>query len=229
MGKEDDFWYAVSVTRVLLAPRQTLETFGATTIRYHLISELMDDAGKVRVREGRVRSERPQIITPSQFAEQLLEGFGDKARHYAEWLMRHNEMARILRYGLHFKKDEVSQEIVTDTLDAVGERVKADVEGRRDPLTAVLIGADEMWEVSLLRFVVDYIEHSAPANLQDFNQRAREDAGFQSAMKLQEVEADFQRAAQNPAYIGALGDKLQRLGVFDRYEDRFYALVRRHR
>lgn len=228
MGKPEDIWYAVNTTRVILAPRQTLETFGATTIRYHLISELMDEANKVRVREGKVVSERPQIITPRQMASQLLDGFGDQAREYAEWLQSHNEMVRILRYGLQFRKDEISQEIVSDSIDAVSERVTDTVSGGQDPLTTVLIGADEMWEVSLLKFLVDYIEHSAPGNIQDISQRAREEAYYRNAQARQEIEDDFRRAAVDPSHVKPLGAKLRRNGIFEQYEDRFYALVRRH-
>jgi hypothetical protein len=229
MGKQEDIWYAVNVTKVLLAPRQTLETFGATTVRYHLISELMDDVGKVRVREGKVVSQRPQIITPAHFAAQLLDGFGEKARSYAEWLMAHNEIARIVRYGLHFRKDEVSQETVTDTIEAVAERVTAQVQGGQDRLTAVILGADEMWEVSLLKFIVDYIEHSVPGTINDLNQRRREDGNYRKVQVRDDIENDFASAARNPALIQALGDKLQRLGLFEQYEDRFYALVHRGR
>ncbi len=228
MGKPEDIWYAVNTTRVILAPRQTLETFGATTIRYHIISELMDEANKVRVREGKVVSERPQIITPRQIASQLLEGFGDQAREYAEWLQSHNEIVRILRYGLQFRKDEISQEVVSDSIDAVSERVTDTVGAGQDPLTTVLVGADEMWEVSLLKFLVDYIEHSAPGNIQDINQRAREEAYYRNAQARQEIEDDFRRAAVDPSYVKPLGAKLRRNGIFEQYEDRFYALVRRH-
>jgi hypothetical protein len=227
MAKQEDIWYAVNVTRIVLAPRQTLETFGATTIRYHLVSELMDEVGKVRVREGKVISERPQILTPAHFAAQLLEGFGEKARKYAEWLKAHNEMARILRYGLRFRKDEVSQEILSDNLEAVVSRVEASVKAGSDRLTAVILGADELWEVSLLKFVVEYIEQSVSSNVQDINQRVREESGARAAQARQELEDDFARAARNPALIQGLGEKLQRLGLFERYEDRFFALVNR--
>jgi hypothetical protein len=45
-----DFWYAVNNTEVVLAPRRHLETFGNTLINYHMVSELMDNVGQVRVR-----------------------------------------------------------------------------------------------------------------------------------------------------------------------------------
>ena len=74
MGKEEDIWYAVNVTRVVVPPQRSLETFGTTTIQYQLLSELMDEVNKVRIRQGTVYAERPQIITPNHFASLLLDG-----------------------------------------------------------------------------------------------------------------------------------------------------------
>ena len=75
--REFDFWYAVNNTEIVLRPQRILETFGATVVDYHLISQLMDNASRVRVREGRLNAYRPEIITPSSFMENALEGFTD--------------------------------------------------------------------------------------------------------------------------------------------------------
>ena len=50
MGQIEDIAYAVQITEVARAPKEILETFGATRIRFHLVSELMDAVGQVRVR-----------------------------------------------------------------------------------------------------------------------------------------------------------------------------------
>ena len=47
-----DRWYAARKVRILLSPSHRLETFGNTLVNYHLISELDDHPGKIRVREG---------------------------------------------------------------------------------------------------------------------------------------------------------------------------------
>ncbi len=221
MSRKDDIWYAVKITRVVMPPRQTLETFGATTIRYHLISELMDEVDKVRVRAGKVFSERPQIITPDHFARQLLEGFGEKARDYAEWLSDHGEMVNILKYGLQFRKKHTSAEILSEPLNHVADKIKAAVSSEDDPLSAVIIGADELWEVSLLKFLRDYIEKSAPVNIQQLRQRDHE-----ADLEIpREIEMEFRAAALDKKRIPGLGKKLQKYGLFEKYEDRFYALV----
>ena len=46
-----DFLYAAEATRVLHAPTRALETFGTTSVNYHLLAELEDHPGKIRIRE----------------------------------------------------------------------------------------------------------------------------------------------------------------------------------
>ena len=221
MPDEHDIWYAVNLTEVVLPPKQTLETFGATTLRYHLISELMDEVGKVRVRTGKVYSERPQIITPQFLADQLLEGFGEKAREYTEWLIEHNQAMTILKYGLQFRKEHMDSEIISEPIEQVSKKVSATVKQDDDPLSAVIIGADELWEVSLLKFLRDYIEKSAPVNIQQIQSHDRE-----SQMEIKrEIEMDFQMAAHDKSRINALGKKLEKYGLFEQYQDRFFRLV----
>src|SRR3712207_8160712 len=68
MWTEDDIQYAAENTEVILAPAQKIATFGSTSFRFYLISELMDQVNHVRVRDGRIHAERPQIMTPDNLA-----------------------------------------------------------------------------------------------------------------------------------------------------------------
>jgi len=221
MPKEHDFWYAVNLTEVVLQPRQALETFGASVVTYHLISEFPDAVNRIRIRTGKVHSERPQIITPGHFAQQILDGFGDKAREYADWLQKNNEIVQILRYGIQFRKEHVNVEEAHAPLAEVVEQVKATVDKDNNPMSAVIVGADDLWEVSLLKFLRDFIEHSAPVNIRDIRQHRHE-----ASLELRrEIEMDFRLAQHDRSRIQALGDKLQNLGLFEQYEDRFYSLL----
>src|SRR5438270_13934603 len=107
--KEDDFQYAIENTRVILAPDQKIATFGRTSFRFYLISELMDRANEVRVRDGQIHADRPQILSPHTFARLLLEGFGDQAQRYVEQLREHADKMAVLRYGFQFRKSDVTE------------------------------------------------------------------------------------------------------------------------
>jgi hypothetical protein len=222
-----DFWYAINNTRIVLLPTQRLETFGTTVLNYHMISELMDTVNKVRVREGRIQAHRPQIIAPSSMAARLLDGFGEEAERYIEWLKEHAEEFRMLQYGFVVSKQEGSEQVITDNVDAVIERVEKGVRQKDDPLAAVVVGVDSPWEVCLLRMLVEVSGRSFPGNVREMERRRlfATENGIPVVLR-QELDADFQAASRQPSLIPALGRKLQQHGVFAEYEDRFFTLVK---
>ena len=169
--KEDDFQYAIEHTQVIVAPEQKIATFGNTSFHFYLISELMDRVDQIRVRNGKIHAERPQILAPDHFSRLLLEGFGDKAQRYAEQLRERLHNMAVLRYGFQFRKTDVREETLRDSIDAVISRTKRRVEDSNEPLSAVIHGVDDAWEVCLLKFTIDLIERSAGGNLGDFRKR----------------------------------------------------------
>ena len=120
MSSNPDFdrWYAAKSARFLVEPTHRLETFGNTLVNYHLVSELPDHPGKVRVREGRLEAHQPLVIAP-HVADVEMDGFGDEAKAYLEFLKENEKNLRILRYGYHLKSDKFSEQIVTDRLSVV--------------------------------------------------------------------------------------------------------------
>ena len=171
MWTEDDFQYAAENTQVILAPEQQISTFGSTSFRFYLISELMDQVNEVRVRDGRIHAERPRIVTPEHYARLLLEGFGDKAQRYVDQLRDRMRDAAVLRYGFQFRKSDVTENRVSDSLEVVIARTKQKVDAAEEPLSAIIQGVDDAWEVCLLKFTIDLIERSAGGNVGDFRRR----------------------------------------------------------
>lgn len=167
-----DRWYAARKTRILLRPTHQLETFGNTLVNYHLISELDDYPGKVRIREGRLEAHQPLVIAPS-FSEVTTEGFSDEAKSYVEWLKANEENLRILQYGYCLKTDNFSEQIVTDSLAAVTERVKAAVVESRDGFAAVLQAVDDPWDVALIELWRREVERSAGKNIRELGEKGR--------------------------------------------------------
>ena len=169
--KEDDFQYAIENTQVIVAPERQIATFGSTSFNFYLISELMDRVDQVRIRNGKIHAERPQILTPEHFSHLLLEGFGDKAQRYVDKLREQLQNMAVLRYGFQFRKTDVTEETIRDSVDAVINRTKRRVENANEPLSAVIQGVDEAWEVCLLKFTIDMIERSSGGNIGDFRKR----------------------------------------------------------
>lgn len=171
MFKPDDFQYAIENTRVLLAPDRRIETFGAVQFHFHLISELMDTAGEVRIRDGQIQADRPEIVTPDHCAHLLLEGFGEPARRFADWLQTRRELAPLLKYGFQFRKSGVVEEVVHSPVEQVIERVRAHVTAAGEPSSAIIQGVDDAWEVCLLKFTMELVQQSAGGNIDDFRKR----------------------------------------------------------
>jgi len=169
--RQDDFDYAIENTQVILAPERQIATFGSTSFNFYLISELMDRVDQVRVRNGKIHAERPQILTPEHYCRLLLEGFGEKAQRYVDQLREHARNVAVLRYGFQFRKTDVTEQTLRDSIDAVINRTKRQVESENEPLSAVIQGVDDAWEVCLLKFTIDLIERSSGENLGDFRKR----------------------------------------------------------
>jgi hypothetical protein len=167
----DDFDYAIENTHVIVAPEQQIATFGSTSFDFYLISELMDRVDQVRIRNGKIHAERPQILTPEHYCRLLLEGFGEKAEQYVDRLRERASNIAVLRYGFQFRKTDLSEQTLRDSIDAVINRTKRKVEDTNAPLSAIIHGVDEAWEVCLLKFTIDMVERSSGGNLGDFRKR----------------------------------------------------------
>lgn len=171
MLTDDTIQYAIENTQVIVAPQRRIATFGDTSFRFYLVTELMDTVNQVRVRDGRLHAERPQIITPGHIQRMLLEGFGERAEEFAGWMREHAPQLAVLKYGFQFRKTDVSDELVHSSMEEVLGRLRAQIEASDDPLSAVIQGVDEGWEICLLKFASDMIQESSGGNLGDFRKR----------------------------------------------------------
>ena len=171
MLNEDSFQYALENTQVILAPQRRIETFGSTSFRFFLVTELMDSPDQVRVRDGRLHAERPQIITPGNYHRMNLEGFGERAEEFMNWLEENAQHLAVMKYGFQFRKTDVTENLVHSSVDQVIGRLKETVDRLEDPLSAIIQGVDEGWEVCLLKFATDMIQDSAGGNIEDYRRR----------------------------------------------------------
>lgn len=214
-----DFWYAVNNSHVIVPPKRQLESFGTTTIRYHLVTEMMDAANQTRIREGRVHAYKPQILLPSSFMDSNLEGFSEEqAARYMAWLQRFEKNLTILKYGFKIRKEEIQTELVYRPIDEVLDTLKADVLQRDQPMESVIRGVEEPWEVCLIKLMVEMVERSITGNASDLQ---RDPNGYHA-----EIEKAFSEAARDRSKIDSLAALLKARNLFEHYEDRFFSLIR---
>jgi hypothetical protein len=222
--------YAARHTEIIRYPRQHLATFGVTNIYYYLLteptySEISDDTNETVIREGRVIAERPKIVTPYYLTN--LEGFSYDARQYFQkLLMMHGPNAPGLFYT--YKNEPKGLNIVSDKLPAVIEKLNDEIDKKDDPLATIIKGQDDLWDVSLLKFIYEITSRSVHNNIMQMGSMGMLGAsqgGIPVGVR-QTIEEMFQQAWRGEIRAYELEQELNRWGVFDEYQDRFFSLVK---
>ena len=171
MPSQDDIQYAMETTRVLHEPDHRIQTFGETRFEFQLLSEPMDQVGRVRIRTGEVEAMKPRILRPEPYREIELEGFDENARArldaMVEKLISEGKNLAFLQYGFRFKRGAVNEEIIHDSIESVRARVLEDIRRTGTPSRAIIEGVDDNWEISILKFSFEMILHSHEINAFD--------------------------------------------------------------
>ncbi len=223
---EFDFVYAVRHTKILRAPKTLLDPFDQTTVNYTLLAQPMDDPTKTRVREGKLQTFPPRLLLPGDLSTQELEGFGAQAENYLAFLRAHAANIRILRYSYRLRRERFTETLLSEPLEAVRERVLAHQEAQADPRAAVVLGVDEPWDVCLLHLFMRLVQASVPQAIQAIEARAK--ATFRDQVPRSdrdEIEHAFAAAAKDASLVKPLGRLLKAKGLFELYQDRFFALL----
>ncbi len=230
---EQDWRRAVEQSWVARFPKQQLATFGTTNLAYYVVTEPiyreLDPIKKEEgvVRTGRVMAERPAIITPTYALN--LQGFSSEAYSYLRQLA---QLAGPHSPGILYQYSNQPEkvEIVGGSAGEIAQRISDDLEERKENLSVVIVGVDEFWDVSLLKFVYEYITFSARTNYQELDASGLLDpqAAFGGAPRaaIHHIERLFWEAERGGSR-DALKAELDRWGLFEFYQDRFLNLFRR--
>lgn len=219
---------AVGHTEILRPPRQSLATFGTTNIYYYLVTEpayadLVGDVAETVVREGRVISEQPRIVTPYYLSQ--LEGFSQDAQRYFETLIEiHGARAPGLFYT--YKNEPKETNIVSDNLLSVVEKINAEIDRRGDALASIIKGQDELWDVSLMKFIYEMTRSSLRDNVLQMQGRGLLDIdsrgiSVDTRLRIEELFRQVQLGEREPR---ELKEELDRWDLFHEYEDRFFTV-----
>jgi hypothetical protein len=114
------------------------------------------------------------ILSP----ERRIETFGTTSFHFylvTELMDSVSEIrvrdSALLKYGFQIRKEDLSESLVHDSVEAVLDRVANQVPAALRGSSAVIHGVDEGWEVCLLKFTIEMMQQSAGGNIQDFRRR----------------------------------------------------------
>ena len=222
---------AIENTHVVRLPKQTLATFGSTSIRYYLVTvpsyqdlDIPHGEEESVVREGVVRAERPQVVTPYYLMRH--EGFGDHADQYLQHLVDEygpNLPGLMYRY----KNEGAETAVIAGSVAEVTEKIVARLDKEQKPLEAVINGEDDLWDVSLMKFIYEFTNHSARSNVSEMQAQGllTMDAGVprDARQRIDWMIGEARRGNMDP---GEVHREIERWGLFDEYQDRFLKLFR---
>ena len=222
---------AAERTFIVRNPTQQLATFGSTTISYYVVTQPiyqdMDDGEPEGViRTGKVVAARPAIVTPSYAMN--LQGFSAEAYEYLRHLA--------LEYGpgspgvlYQYTNEAHKVEIVKGEPGEIAGRIGKDLDQRKENLSVVLVGVDELWDIALLKFMYEFTSSSAVQNVREMQGQGLFDAqphlgGVPKAAsyQIERLFIDVERGADPEM----LKRELDRWGLFQHYEARFLNLFR---
>jgi len=221
---------AIHTAQVVRSPKQHLATFGVTNLQYHVVTEpsyrdLAPGEEESVIREGRVVSQRPAIVTPTYMLG--LEGFSEQARNYMESLaQRLGPQSPGILY--HYRNEPGGIQIVSGRVPVVAKRIAEDLDKRGADMSAVIVGTDDLWDVSVLKFIYEHTAKSVASNVSEMQARGLLDPvpGLNVPRGvIQRIEELF-RQVEEGLDPKVLHKELVRWNVFDYYENRFFSLFR---
>jgi len=233
---------AIRHTEILRLPRQSLATFGITNIGYYLVTKPVyteltkdvnetvvregKDVNETVVREGRVIAERPRIVTPYYLSQ--LEGFSTDAKIYFDTLIK-TYGPKVSGLFYTYRNEPKGLTIVAGDLMSVVDKINSEIDQRGDPLVTVIKGQDELWDVSLMKFIYEITRSSIRDNISQLRSKGLldVDAGGVPMDARVRIEELFKKLSQGEIEPRELKDELERWGLFDEYQDRFFSVFRR--
>ena len=244
---EEKIKFALENTQILVQPKKFLSTYESTTVQYYMLSTpfYIEFEGKSRdaetiVREGRVTWQKPKLITPNYIMR--MEGFSNEAKQAFEIYAAENADIALMLYRLKFIKDYDRMDIVSSSIEQVKEKIEADIEKKQNPFCAIIKGVDEFWDVSLTKFIYELMASSAfYSHMPDFKRKSyvnispsgtaviSRDSNGIPIMAKNEIENLFKLYEDGQADSRQLKEELDRWGLFDYYQDRFFNLFKKKR
>ncbi len=210
---------------VVRAPRHRLSTFGTSQITYTLITDVPEYPDRSRLRRGLVKAEKPQLIT-SQTIRERFQGFGSEAEDYANWLVSHyGDVLKGLEY--QFKNEPISTKIELGRPDELITELAQDFDKSGDYHNALIRGSEKVWELSVMKFIVEETLTSFQSNIRELHERGYFDSEEETVhRKKKEIVFLLQKAQADRSFLPHLAKKLKEYDLFEEFQDQFFQLVK---
>jgi hypothetical protein len=211
--------------QVVRSPKHALATFGASRIEYSLVTDIAGLSDRSRLRTGVVIAEKPAIITP-QLLKERFSGFGEEASQLTDLMTKQYGQA-LMGLEYNFKNEPLGTRIELSSPDALVNNLAQGFDRATNNYNAAIIrGTDKLWELSIMKFIVEETLSSFASNVQELKDRGFfEGEDRIENRRRREIERLLAVAQQDRSSIPSLGKKLKEYGLFDEYQDAFFKLI----
>ena len=221
-------------TVVVKPPKQGIYTFDTTIVTYNLVTkplyqdlDVSNTKEESVVRRGTVKAEPPKIVTANFLSRSV--GFGGQAQEFLQELINRGQADNpgIL---YNYSNEPVGTEIVSNSPEQVADRIGRQIDKDSKSLEAVIIGVDELWDVSLMKFIFDWTNRSVSGNSADFRLAGRLSVndGVPTDARIR-IDQMFEQVKKGNVDPSVLHQELENWQVFDEYQDRFFTILKGRR
>ena len=130
-----------------------------------------------------------------------------------------------------YRNEPKELNIVSNSLLSVVDKLNTEIDKRGDPLTSIIKGEDELWDVSLMKFIAEITESSVSNNLRQMGARGLlniDSRGIPVDARVK-IEELFGKVTTGEIEPRELKDELDRWDLFQDYEDRFFTFFKKRR
>ncbi|MFP4016216.1 MAG: hypothetical protein ACLFUI_04210 [Halanaerobiales bacterium] len=235
---------ALNKTEILREPEELISTTKPTTLHYYVLTEpaylevFENEGPETRVRQGKISWEKPKLMTPGYLLD--MEGFSSEAKAALQFVARqHPDLAGIL-YQMKYKKEEARETTVPHKIMETFRRLENRVEDEEEKFVVIIKGVDELWDVSLMKYVQELILKSVlKSQIPYYTNKGYmrlDERGYPVITRnleglpiviQNEIENMFELVKNGEMDPSILKKELDKWNVFSAYEDRFFNLFKR--
>lgn len=230
-------------TEILLEPDELLATDHATTLHYYVLSkpyyleEFPEEGPETKVREGSITWEKPKLLTPDYMVN--MKGFSGEAKKAMQMMAHDNPDLAALLYKMNYRQHSINTFIIGAEMETAEAEIRKEVDKADGRLNVIIKGVDELWDVSLLKFIQTLMLKSAyKSQLPDYEDKgflSTDEEGYSVVTRnleglpiaaSEEIEKMFELVKSGEEDPAKLKQELDHWGVFNAYQDRFFDLFR---
>ncbi|MGM0419801.1 MAG: hypothetical protein ACQEQG_02280 [Bacillota bacterium] len=246
MEYEERIEHALEATEIIKSPRRLLSSDQSTTLKYFILTEpayldiYPEEGPETRIREGWINWKKPKLITPGYLLK--ADGFSDEARKALEMLAGENPDIASIAYRMSYTQKVDSVRTMSKTIEETARYLEDELDESDEFLTAIVAGVEDLWDVSLMKFIQEYMIRSAKeSQLPEMESRGYLTKGNNGRPRVtrtldglpiaarDEIENLFNKVEAGEKDPSVLKQELDRWGVYHLYEDRFLDLFRKNR